>query len=174
MARAASAEKAKRQLPQNSHDLSDDELASDEPTWEWVYNSTPTTERNDEPQSDRKRRKVVGDRIVGARIGQFECRIGDALMLKADGSNEAWVALVCDFIEDDGEGEKAVNFMWFSSEREIRNKEKKRTDFYPVRQKLCKTVGLNLTTSLERTLPLPIVGHQPLSVRQWQSQNHVS
>ncbi|RGP62839.1 origin recognition complex subunit 1 [Fusarium sporotrichioides] len=131
MARTASAEKAKRQLPPNPHDLSDDELAGDEPTWEWIYNSTPTTERNDEPQSDRKRRKVVGDKIVGARIGQFECRIGDALMLKADGSNEAWVALVCDFVEDDGEGEKAVNFMWFSSEREIRNTDKKRTDFYP-------------------------------------------
>ncbi|RGP73640.1 origin recognition complex subunit 1 [Fusarium longipes] len=131
MAPTASAEKAKRQLPQKSHELSDDELAGDEPTWEWIYNSTPTTERSDDPQSDRKRRKVVGDRIIGARIGQFECRIGDALMLKADGSNEAWVALICGFVEDDGEGEKAANFMWFSSEREIRNTDKKRTDFYP-------------------------------------------
>ncbi|KAG8675456.1 Origin recognition complex, subunit 1 [Fusarium poae] len=131
MARITSAEKVKRQLPQNSQELSDDELAGDEPSWEWIYNSTPTTERSEEPQSDRKRRKVVGDKIVGARIGQFECRIGDVLMLKADGSNEAWVALVCDFVEDDGEGEKAANFMWFSSEREIRNTDKKRTDFYP-------------------------------------------
>lgn len=150
MARTASAEKARRQLPQNHHELSDDELAGDEPSWEWIYNSTLTAERSDEPQSDRKRRKVVGDRIVGARIGQFECRIGDVLMLKADGSNEAWVALVCEFVEDDGEGEKAANFMWFSSEREIRNTDKKRTDFYPVRLGFRKTNGLDLI-SLFRT-----------------------
>ena len=150
MARTAPTEKAKQELPQNSRDLSDDELAGDEPTWEWIYNSTPTTERSDDPQSDRKRRKVVGDRIVGARIGQFECRIGDTVMLKADGFNEVWVALICEFVEDDGEGEKAANFMWFSSEREIRNKDKKRTDFFPVRYKLCETAELNLT-SLFRT-----------------------
>ncbi|RBR06518.1 uncharacterized protein FIESC28_11030 [Fusarium coffeatum] len=131
MARIASTETAKQELSQNPQDLSDDELAGDEPTWEWIYNSTPKTERSDDPQSDRKRRKVVGDRIVGAKIGQFECRIGDTVMLKADGFNEVWVALICEFVEDDGEGEKAANFMWFSSEREIRNKDKKRTDFFP-------------------------------------------
>ncbi|KAF4451033.1 origin recognition complex subunit 1 [Fusarium austroafricanum] len=131
MAPITSAEKAKRRLSKISHKLSDDELTDEELSWEWIYNSTPTTERGDEPQSDRKRRKVTGDRIVGARIGQFECRIGDTVMLKADGSNEAWIALICEFVEDDGEGEKAANFMWFSSEREIRNKDKKRTDYYP-------------------------------------------
>lgn len=53
-------------------------------------------------------------------------------MLKADGSNEAWIALICEFVEDDGEGEKAANFMWFSSEKEIRSRDKKRSDYYPV------------------------------------------
>jgi origin recognition complex subunit 1 len=168
MAPTAPTEKAKQELPQNSQDLSDDELAGDEPTWEWIYNSTPTTERSDDPQSDRKRRKVVGDRIVGAKIGQFECRIGDTVMLKADGFNEVWVALICEFVEDDGEGEKAANFMWFSTEREIRNKDKKRTDFFPVRYKLCKTAEPNLTSLSERTLPIPIMGHQPPGVRQWE------
>ncbi|UPK97942.1 hypothetical protein LCI18_008877 [Fusarium solani-melongenae] len=121
---------AKRQLPgAPKNDF--DELAGDEPSWEWIYNTSPTAERrSDEPQSDRKRRKVTGDRIVGAKIGRFECRIGDVVMLKADGSNEAWVALICEFVEDDGEGEKAANFMWFSSEKEIRNKDKKRSDYY--------------------------------------------
>ncbi|KAJ4196416.1 Origin recognition complex, subunit 1 [Fusarium falciforme] len=121
---------AKRQLPGASQNDFEDELAGDEPSWEWIYNTSPTAERSDEPQSDRKRRKVTGDRIVGAKIGRFECRIGDIVMLKADGSNEAWVALICEFVEDDGEGEKAANFMWFSSEKEIRNKDKKRSDYY--------------------------------------------
>ncbi|KAI8724816.1 Origin recognition complex subunit 1 [Fusarium sp. LHS14.1] len=121
---------AKRQLPGASQNDFEDELAGDEPSWEWIYNTSPTSERSDEPQSDRKRRKVTGDKIVGAKIGRFECRIGDVVMLKADGSNEAWVALICEFVEDDGEGEKAANFMWFSSEKEIRNKDKKRSDHY--------------------------------------------
>lgn len=132
MAPINSEENTKRQLSKIPHDLSDDELADAEPSWQWIYNSTPTTERSDGTQSDRKRRKVTGDRIVGARIGQFECRIGDTVMLKADGSNEAWIALICEFVEDDGEGEKAANFMWFSSEKEIRSRDKKRSDHYPV------------------------------------------
>lgn len=132
MAPINSEENTKRQLSKIPQDLSDDELADVEPSWQWIYNSTLTTERGDGTQSDRKRRKVTGDRIVGARIGQFECRIGDAVMLKADGSNEAWIALICEFVEDDGEGEKAANFMWFSSEKEIRSRDKKRSDYYPV------------------------------------------
>ncbi|KAJ4311953.1 Origin recognition complex, subunit 1 [Fusarium piperis] len=121
---------SKRQLPGEPQNDFEDELAGDGPSWEWIYNTSPTAERSDEPQGDRKRRKVTGDRIVGAKIGRFECRIGDIVMLKADGSNEAWVALICEFVEDDGDGEKAANFMWFSSEKEIRNKDKKRSDYY--------------------------------------------
>jgi origin recognition complex subunit 1 len=55
------------------------------------------------------------------------------VLLKADG-NTAWVGIICDFIEEDVEGEKAAKFLWFSSEREIRNKASKRTDFLPVRR----------------------------------------
>ncbi|KAF5641880.1 origin recognition complex subunit 1 [Fusarium sp. NRRL 52700] len=131
MAPLNSEENTKRQLSKVPQDLSDDELADVEPSWQWIYNSAPTAERGDGIQSDRKRRKVTGDRISGARIGQFECRVGDTVMLKADGSNEAWIALICEFVEDDGEGEKAANFMWFSSEKEIRSRDKKRSDYYP-------------------------------------------
>ncbi|KAH7136604.1 P-loop containing nucleoside triphosphate hydrolase protein [Dactylonectria macrodidyma] len=110
---------------------SEDELANDDTPWEWIYNTEPApNDQPDETESDRKRRKVTGDKIVGARIGQFECRIGDCVLLKADGSNDAWVALICEFVEEDDDGEKAANFMWFSTEKEIRNKDKKRSDFY--------------------------------------------
>lgn len=113
-----------------SREDSDDELGIDDLPWEWIYNAEDTDRANDDAQNDRKRRKVTGNKIVGARMGTFECRIGDTVLLKADGSNEAWVAIICEFVEDDGEGEKAANFMWFSTEKEIRNRDKKRTDFY--------------------------------------------
>ncbi|KAK7426855.1 Origin recognition complex, subunit 1 [Neonectria magnoliae] len=119
----------RRALAGGSRGESDDELGSDDAHWEWIYSTSPSLEDQlNEPQSDRKR-KVSGNKIVGARVGQFECRVGDCVLLKADGSNEAWVALICEFVEDDGEGEKAANFMWFSTEKEIRNKDKKRSDF---------------------------------------------
>lgn len=115
---------------------SEDELCPDEAVWEWIYESSasatptgPTNNDDKDPQSNRKRRKVTSGKIVGARIGQFECHIGDTVLLKADGSNDAWVALVGEFVDDEEDGEMAANFMWFSTEKEIRNREKKRSDF---------------------------------------------
>jgi hypothetical protein len=117
-----------------ANEESEDELRQEEATWEWIYDTTTAADAAiDEPQSDRKRRKVTGDKIVGARIGQFECKIGDTVLLKADGSNDAWVALIGEFIDEDDDGEMAANFMWFSTEKEIRNREKKRSDFLPVK-----------------------------------------
>ncbi|KAG6033298.1 hypothetical protein E4U41_006946 [Claviceps citrina] len=120
----------KRALPGVNRDDSDDELGSDDLPWEWIYNAEDPDRASDDTQNDRKRRKVTGPKIVGARIGTFECHIGDTVLLKAEGSNEAWVAIICEFVDDDGEGEKAANFMWFSTEKEIRNRDRKRNDFY--------------------------------------------
>ena len=98
---------------------SDDELGLDDLPWEWIYSKEPAKNAGD----DRD--------IVGACMGEFQCMIGDCVLLKAEGTNEAWVGLICTF-EEDEDGEKAANFMWFSTEREIRNKQKKRTDTLPV------------------------------------------
>lgn len=119
----------KRMAQGVSRDDSDDELGTDDIPWEWIYRDD-LAGRDDGDENERKRRKVAGNPIVGARLGSFECRVGDTVLLKADGSNEAWVAIICEFHEDDGEGDKAANFMWFSTEKEIRNKDKKRNDFY--------------------------------------------
>ncbi len=48
------------------------------------------------------------------------------------GSNEAWVGIICEFVDGDDEDDMAANFMWFSTEAEIRNKDKKLSDFYTV------------------------------------------
>ncbi|KAL9600129.1 MAG: hypothetical protein Q9219_003385 [cf. Caloplaca sp. 3 TL-2023] len=98
---------------------SDDELGLEDHPWEWIY-SQETVDDGAEP-----------DRIIGARMAEFQCAIGDCCLLKAEGSNEAWVGIICAFEEDDEDGDKAANFMWFSTEREIRNKQKKRTDSLP-------------------------------------------
>ncbi|KAL8799783.1 MAG: hypothetical protein Q9182_005649 [Xanthomendoza sp. 2 TL-2023] len=100
---------------------SDDELGLDDHPWEWIYSEESD---NDDTEPNQ---------IIGARMGNFQCAIGDCCLLKAEGAtNEAWVGIICAFEEDNEDGEKAANFMWFSTEKEIRNKQKKRMDFLPV------------------------------------------
>ncbi|EFX01327.1 origin recognition complex subunit [Grosmannia clavigera kw1407] len=109
---------------------SDDELGDSDLPWEWIYeNASTTAEPNGREASQKRKRSEKSSRIIGARMGEFECRHGDTVLLKAEGSNEAWVGLICDFLEEDDQ--KKAHFMWFSTEREIRNKIKKRTDFLP-------------------------------------------
>jgi len=98
---------------------SDDELGLEDHPWQWIY-SNDQRDKHGEPG------------IIGARMGNFQCMIGDCVLLKAEGTGGAWIGLICDFQDDDEEDEKAANFMWFSTEREIRNKQKKRTDALPV------------------------------------------
>lgn len=132
---------------------SDDELGLEDHPWEWIFQdaaaqhndeaidtsdnseareSSPTNERRDVSPSRRKdllRRHARPTRqIVGARMGRFECRVGDCVLLKAEGTNEAWVGLICEFQEEEEDDGKVANFMWFSTEKEIRNKQKKRSD----------------------------------------------
>lgn len=117
-------------------DDSDDELGYEDLPWEWIYEDAAASEAQTAPNATPRKRRTVpalaSRHIVGARMGNFVCRLGDAVLLKAEG-NQAWVGLVCDFYEeDDSEDDKMARFMWFSSEREIRNKSTKRTDFLPV------------------------------------------
>lgn len=98
---------------------SDDELGYDDHPWEWIH----------------ERAKNGKLELVGARTGKFKCMLGDAVLLKAEGVGEAWIGLICSFQEEedeDGEVKMEANFMWFSTEREITNKKKKRTDALPL------------------------------------------
>ncbi|EUC45565.1 hypothetical protein COCMIDRAFT_95233 [Bipolaris oryzae ATCC 44560] len=113
---------------------SDDELGYEDHPWEWIYqdNAADDTQPN-QNATPRKRKaapELLGRHIVGARMGNFKCKVGDAVLLKAEG-NQAWVGIICDFYEDVDEDEKMAKFLWFFSEKEIRNQNKKRTDFLP-------------------------------------------
>lgn len=114
---------------------SDDELGYEDHPWEWIYqdNAADDTQPN-QNATPRKRKaapELLGRHIVGARMGSFKCKVGDAVLLKAEG-NQAWVGIICDFYEDVDEDEKMAKFLWFFSEKEIRNQNKKRTDFLSV------------------------------------------
>lgn len=97
---------------------SDDELGIEDLSWEWLYSTENASKHS---------------RIIGAQYGKFKCMLGDCVLLKAEGYKEAWVAILCEFLEEEEEGEKMANFMWFSSAKEIRNKDKKRSDALSVK-----------------------------------------
>ncbi|KAK3394000.1 P-loop containing nucleoside triphosphate hydrolase protein [Podospora didyma] len=133
-----------RPLPGIIREDSDDELGTDDHPWEWIYEDqepdaaaeadeqAPAGDGVSASTKKRKRAATIARRkpkIIGARMGEFVCELGDMVLLKAQGSNEAWVGIICEFVQDDIEHEKAATFMWFSSEKEIVNKEKKRKDF---------------------------------------------
>jgi origin recognition complex subunit 1 len=122
---AARARKARELLAGRgvARDDSDDELGMEDLPWEWLRAPNPL---------------LPGTEFIhGARMGSFSVQLGDTVLLKAEGSNEAWVGLICEFIreedneDDEGNGEMGARFMWFSTEKEIRNKAKKRTDALP-------------------------------------------
>jgi len=126
---------------------SDDELGNEDIPWRWIY----------EGDADNAKKKYAsllpidndGRRIVGAQMGSFQCKIGDAVLLKAAGS-EAWVALITAFSEgeiedDDGQisWSKKATFMWFSSKREIRKSARKRDDALPIELYITDNVDEN-------------------------------
>ncbi|KAI1435042.1 P-loop containing nucleoside triphosphate hydrolase protein [Xylaria sp. CBS 124048] len=104
----------------DSDNGSDDDLDND---WQWIQgaaNSQPAGPRRDNaPQ------------IIGARNGEHEFYVGDCVQLESDSATQIWAAVIIDFIEADENGNMAADFLWFSSESEIRNGPRKRTDFLP-------------------------------------------
>jgi len=92
---------------------SDDELGSEDLPWEWVYSPTDACA------------------IVGARMGCFDVHVGDCVLIKGEGlKGEAYVGMACEFAHTrDG---MVCNVNWFSTESEILQGAKKRTDFLPV------------------------------------------
>ncbi|RPA99258.1 P-loop containing nucleoside triphosphate hydrolase protein [Choiromyces venosus 120613-1] len=101
---------------------SDDELGDEDLPWEWIHSGDPK----------------VGDTKVGAKMGQFNIGIGDCVLIKGEGlQGEAYIGMICEFdeeerkLEDGGGVEMMVNVMSFSTEFEVKNREKKRVDYLP-------------------------------------------
>lgn len=134
---------------------SDDELGTDDLPWEWIYDrvedQAPSPPHEDNGPASKKRKRAPakqdGPKIVGARMGGFQCAVGDIVLLKAEGSNEAWIGIICEFLDDE-DGDKAANFMWFSSEKEIRNSDRKRQDFLDNELYITPTFDINALTTI--------------------------
>jgi origin recognition complex subunit 1 len=110
---------------------SDDELGTDDYPWEWIYESSSNGIVK-VPSNKRSASAAFRESdIIGARMGKFECYLGDSVLLKAEG-NEAWVGIVTHFFEDEETEDKMANMMWFSSPWEIRNKVKARPEVLEV------------------------------------------
>jgi origin recognition complex subunit 1 len=129
-------EKARHYLSGGSvlREDSDDELGLEDHPWDFIYTS-PSEADSSETPSNSNSNGDQAPRIIGARMGDFECYIGDTVLLKAPAGNEAWVAIIYDLSEgelEDDDGamvvQKKATMMWFSSEKEIRGKNK-RVDF---------------------------------------------
>ena len=132
------ADKARKALCGDSSDdvSSGDELGLQQNDWEWIYEvSADVEQEHDEAQQSARKRRLSSKlqassrpgRIVGVKLGRFECRLGDPVVLRA-GRNETWVAIIQEFIDDAAEDDKMARFMWFSTPSEIRNKSRRRTD----------------------------------------------
>ncbi|KAL4741388.1 P-loop containing nucleoside triphosphate hydrolase protein [Aspergillus similis] len=142
---------------------SDDELGEEDLPWEWIYDTEmANNEENREgvqasgetPKSSRRRSSRQSQRkIIGARTGPFECRIGEAVLLKSPEPGKDWVGIITDFLEEeDDEGDepvKSANIMWFASPDEfISTRNKRRADALPNEQYLTTDFNVNPLNSI--------------------------
>lgn len=146
------------------HEDSDDELGDEDHPWDWIYAvGEPDVKEDPEttkasPEKSRRRRSSrpakKGPAIVGARMGSFECRLGDVVLLKSPENGKDWVGIITEFLEqedDEEEGEviKSVNIMWFASPDEFMStRNKRRTDALPNEQYLTADFNVNPLTSI--------------------------
>lgn len=145
---------------------SDDELGEEDHPWDWIYDDdAESAERNesngngtDEKLTPRRRSARATSkrtrRIVGARMGKFECRLGQVVLLKSPEPGKDWVGIITEFVEEEDEEEegeivKSANIMWFASPDEFMStKNKRRADALPNEQYLTADFNVNSLTSI--------------------------
>ncbi|KAI3010675.1 hypothetical protein CBS147346_1440 [Aspergillus niger] len=146
-------------------DDSDDELGEEDHPWEWIYDhndennkeieqatteDTPKSSRRRTPRPNAKRRRT----IVGARMGSFECALGQVVLLKSPEPGKDWIGIITEFVEQedsDAEDEiiKSANIMWFASPDEFMStRNKRRADALPNEQYLTADFNVNPLTSI--------------------------
>lgn len=139
-------------------DDSDDELGYEDYPWEWMYDTESENAGEQDhaeatPKSNRRRSRQPKRRIIGARMGLFECKLGEVILLKSPEPGKDWVGIVTEFVEEeDDEGDepiKCANIMWFASPDEfISTRNKRRADALPNEQYLTTDFNVNPLTSI--------------------------
>lgn len=148
-----------------SRDDSDDELGDEDLPWEWIYDidteSKSVSERqgstldDEASQTPSRRRAARKKRIIGARMGTFECKLGQPVLLKSPEAGKDWAGIICEFLEEEDEDEeegemvKSANIMWFVSPQEFMStRHKKRADVLPNEQYITKDFNVNPLSSI--------------------------
>lgn len=145
------------------HEDSDDELGDEDHPWDWIYADEPDIKQqaeadNASPEKARGRRSSRAAQkrpaIVGARMGTFECRLGQVVLLKSPEPGKDWVGIITEFLEQEDEDDaddviKSANIMWFASPDEfLSTRNKRRADALPNEQYLTADFNVNPLTSI--------------------------
>lgn len=146
-----------------SHEDSDDELGDEDHPWDWIYDDATDIKQeaeadNASPEKSRGRRSLRAARkrpaIVGARMGTFECRLGQVVLLKSPEPGKDWVGIITEFLEEEDEDDadeviKSANIMWFASPDEfLSTRNKRRPDALPNEQYLTADFNVNPLSSI--------------------------
>ncbi|WEW61654.1 Origin recognition complex, subunit 1 [Emydomyces testavorans] len=154
------------------HEDSDDELGCEDLPWEWIYSSHPPANGSapyDRCTPAKKKGKLSNSasvpptrKIIGAKMGSFECRLGQTVLLKSPEPGKDWAGIICEFLEEEEAEEeadsnsaeraspvKAANIMWFASPDEfLSTRKKKRSDALPNEQYITVDFNVNSLTSI--------------------------
>lgn len=138
------------------HEDSDDELGCEDLPWQWIYGSDGNLSNASDGTSSPSHR-----RIIGARMGAFECRVGQAVLLKSPEAGKDWAGIICEFLEEEPDEDedpdqdglvKSANIMWFASPDEfISTRNKKRLDALPNEQYITVDFNINPLKSINGT-----------------------
>ena len=133
---------------------SDDELGYEDIPWEWVYEDSGA-DGQDGQKSRKRKASAMADApraIIGAHMGSFSVKIGDAVLLKSPEQGKDWAGLICAFSEtdDDGEEDMCCHIQWFCSPEELMGskKSKIRDDVLPNESYITADFNLNPLTSI--------------------------
>jgi len=81
---------------------SDDQSGDEDEPWSWIYadiragDDADNEDTNTESGNGRQNRKTQEKKIIGARHGEFRCKVGDCVALKHEGS-EGWAGIIRNF-----------------------------------------------------------------------------
>jgi origin recognition complex subunit 1 len=138
-----------------SREDSDDELGYEDFPWEWVYEEASAGTEDEQKPSKKRKASAMADTprpIVGAQMGSFSVKVGDAVLLKSPEQGKDWAGLICAFseIDDDGEEEMCCHIQWFCSAEELMGgkRSKIRDDVLPNELYITADFNLNPLTSI--------------------------
>jgi len=109
------AQRARRLLSGSTHhkEDSEDDLNDEDEPWEWIYEAEDNPKNDEnvvETPSRKGRPRGQEKKIIGAKTGNFQCKIGDCVVLKPD-RNEVWAGIICGFREDGEEDDMEAKIM---------------------------------------------------------------